>query len=99
MARRFLTAEEAEAMLPEGECVHTFYNLPDMLVGADWRREDVVAKLHEPGVLIELTGEKARSTGHGICVHPDADQYFQSDILFIETDEGKIKEWEDDHAE
>ena len=95
MSRKILTTDEAVTLLPEGDIIHTFYNLPTMLVGADWAIEEVLEKLNEKGIVIELTGEKARKTGHGMCVHPNEDQYYQSDILFIETDEAKIKRFEE----
>ena len=95
MSRKILTPAQAEALLPDGDLIHTFYNLAVMLVGADWLRDQVLDKLNETGVMIELTGEQARKTGHGMCVHPNKDQYYQSDILFIETDEEKIKRFEE----
>lgn len=94
MSRRILTFAEAVKLLPEGDTVHTFYNLPNMLVGADWSLAEVLKKLGEDGVRIELTGEKARETGHGMCVHPNKATYYQSDILFIETDPERLKEVE-----
>ena len=75
MSRRVLTDDEAVKLLPEGESIHTFYNLPTMLLGADWSRAEVLHKLREEGVLIELTGGKARETGHGMCVHPNKETY------------------------
>lgn len=95
MSRTILTPAQAEAILPDGDLIHTFYNLAAMLVGADWLRDQVLDKLNETGVMIELTGEQARKTGHGMCVHPNADHYYQSDILFIETDEEKVKRFEE----
>lgn len=99
MAKRFLTPEQAEFLLPDEESINTFYNLPVTLVGADWSREEVLAKIHDPDVLIEMTGEQARNMGHGMCVHPSAERYFQSQILFIETNEDKIKRFEEEHHE
>jgi hypothetical protein len=96
MSRRILTFAEAVKLLPEGDTVHTFYNLPNMLVGADWSLAEVLQKLGEEGVRIELTGEKARETGHGMCVHPNKETYYQSEILFIETDPVRLKEVEAD---
>lgn len=90
MSRRILTFAEAERLLPDGDSIHTFYNLPNQLVGADWSREDVLSAMAEEGVIIELTGKMARDTGHGMCVHPNKETYYQSDILFIETDRERL---------
>lgn len=94
MSKRILTFAEAVKLLPEGDTIHTFFNLPNILVGANWSIAEVLNKLGEEGVRIELTGEKARETGHGMCVHPNKDTYYQSDILFIETDPERLKEVE-----
>lgn len=91
MSRRILTFEEAERLLPDGDSIHTFYNLPNQLVGADWSREDVMSAMAAEGVMIELTGKMARDTGHGMCVHPNKETYYQSDILFIETDKERLE--------
>ena len=94
MSKRILTFAEAVKLLPEGDTIHTFFNLPNILVGANWSIAEVLNKLGEEGVRIELTGEKARETGHGMCVHPNKDTYYQSDILFIETDPERLKKVE-----
>jgi len=62
--RVFLTFEEAEKMLPDGDWVHTFRGGGNMMIGADWKREDVlsVMKTSKP----ELSGEMATSMGHGL---------------------------------
>ena len=88
-----LTYEEAVSLLPAGETVHTFINMPFGLCGADWSREDILDKLHKSEI-IQLTGEMARSMGHGMCAYNyDAKQ---SDILFIETDADKLAELDKD---
>lgn len=96
MSRKILSFVEAVKLLPEGDTVHTFYNLPNMLVGADWSIAEVLKKLGEEGVRIELTGGKAKETGHGMCVHPNKGTYYQSEILFIETDPEMLKKVEAD---
>lgn len=77
--------------MPEGDTVHTLYNLPGILVGADWSLAEVLHVLGAEGVRIELAGEKARETGHGMCVHPNKEKYYQSEILFIETDPDRLR--------
>ena len=90
--KRYLTYEEAVALLPDCEYVHTFYNHGFGLVGADWGREEILDKLRKSEV-IELTGEQARALGHGICAYAK-DAKYQSEILFIETDSEKLKKFD-----
>lgn len=75
--RTFYTAEEAEAMLPDGEKVHTFRGM----IGADWPRERIVEVLrkHRP----ERSGPMARGMGHGLYVCDDLGP------LFIQTRRGE----------
>lgn len=87
--KTYLTKEQAMSVLPEGDAVHTFMNPGFGLVGADWSREDIIEKIQRSDVLA-LTSEMARSMGHGMCVY-NSDAKYQSDILFIETDEEKLK--------
>lgn len=86
--RRFITVEEAIALLPEGDYIHTFYQMGSTLVGADWDRADILQKLTECDK-IEVAGDQARAMGHGLAVYR-SDAKWQSDILFIETDENKL---------
>lgn len=88
----FLTAEQAMSILPDRDSIHTFYNSASCLIGADWSRTDIVDKLRKSDV-IELTGELARRSGHGICAY-NKDTKFHDQILFIETDEEKLVEFE-----
>lgn len=57
-------------------------------MGADWSKEDITDKLRRSDI-IELTGPAARGMGHGMCVY-SKDTKWQSDILFIETDEERV---------
>lgn len=56
-----LTADEALAMLPEGETVHTVrgQHIP---IGADWSRADIVQAIRENQV--ELSGPITTAMGH-----------------------------------
>lgn len=92
MDRRYLTYDEAVSILPDGEYVHTFINGGFGLIGADWSREDILDKLSKSDV-IELTGKQARSMNHGMAAYNN-DAKYQSDILFIETNEEKLAELE-----
>ena len=88
--KKFISAEEAIALIPTGDTVHTFYNAPFGLIGADWDRKDVIETLNKADNLIELTGEAARSLDHGICVY-SKDCKDQNNILFINTDREKLE--------
>lgn len=84
----YITHEQAISVLPDGDLVHTFCNPGFGIIGADWRRTDIVDKLKASDI-IELTGPRARGMGHGICAY-SKDAKYQSDILFIETDEERV---------
>lgn len=86
--RKFITVEEAVDLLPKGDYIHTFFNMPFGLLGADWNREDVIDTL-KTSDKIELTGEQARGLGHGLAVYNN-DTKKQSEILFVETDMKKL---------
>ena len=86
--KTYLTKEQAISVLPDGETVHTFYNFGFGLVGADWERDDILDKI-EKSDIVELAGQGARGMGHGICAYNKGTKW-QSEILFIETDEKKL---------
>ena len=86
--KKYLTKEEAISVLPSGESIHTFYNPGFGLVGADWSREEIIDKIQKSD-FIEVTGNIARGMNHGICAYDKSAKY-QSEILFIETDESKL---------
>jgi hypothetical protein len=77
--RVFLTFEEAEKMLPDGEWVHTFRGGGMMMIGADWKRKDILDALKE--YKPELSGEMATSMGHGLVLED------KMGYLFIATRE------------
>ncbi len=56
----YLNYDEAVSLLPDGDDIHTFKNAPFGLIGADWSREDILNKLKEDDIIIQLTGEQAR---------------------------------------
>jgi len=76
-----LTPEQAEAMLPDGNYIHTFISSrPGMMLGADWERAEILKRFadkeQQPP---ELAGPMAQALDHGICV-------WQSDHwLFVQT--------------
>lgn len=85
--KKFLTAEQAISLLPEGKTIHTFYG-EVALIGAEWERQDVIDKLKSSDK-IEIAGEFARRMGHGLAVYNDNAEYL-SDVLFVETDRKKL---------
>lgn len=86
--KRYITADEAIALLPEKEYIHTFYNTPPMLCGADWDKQEVIDKL-KTADKIELAGEMARNMNHGLAVYNNNTK-MQSEILFVETEPAKL---------
>ena len=92
--RKFITVDEAINLLPEGDYIHTFFNMPFGLLGADWSREDVIDTF-KTSDKIELTGKQARGLGHGLAVYNN-DIKKQSEVLFVETDIKKLLSFDPD---
>lgn len=93
----YLNYDEAVSLLPNKEDIHTFYNAAFGLIGADWSRENILNKLKENDIVIELTGEQAKAMNHGMCAYSKNAKY-QSEILFIETDKEKLSAFEQVHV-
>ena len=75
----FITPEQAEKMLPEGEEVHTFRNNTFALIGADWGRDELLKHMEKYKDTLQLSGPTATSMDHGIVlIDPHG-------ALFIET--------------
>jgi hypothetical protein len=65
--REPLTFEQAEAMLPDGDTIHTYTNpAPFVLVGADWARAQVLAAIRKYGA--QKAGPVASASGHALCI-------------------------------
>jgi len=62
--RVYLTYEQAIAMLVDGDSIHAFRNTGNVLIGADWGRDDVLSVLRDGKP--ELAGVNATEFGHGI---------------------------------
>ena len=88
--KKYIDKDTAISLLPDKESIHTFYDMPFGLLGADWSRDDIVEKIRSSD-RIELAGPGARSTRHGLAVY-DSNTKWQSEILFIETDKNKLDE-------
>ena len=85
--KKYLNAEEAIALLPESEFIHTFYSIGMCLVGGDWDRADILQKLTEVD-RIEIAGDLARSMKHGLAAYNNGARL--EDVLFIETEKAKL---------
>lgn len=86
--RRFINADEAISLLPDGDEIHTTIQGGMMFIGADWSREDIIDKIQK-SERIEIAGPNARAMGHGLALY-DKNAKYQSDILFVETDKAKL---------
>jgi hypothetical protein len=85
--RKSLTYDEAVAMLPDGDTIHTFRNPAwGLLLGADWSREYILNAIEKHGC--ELTGGMAAGMNHGIWINDQKD----GGGLFIETKKGPSHE-------
>lgn len=77
--RKKLTVEQAEALLPDGDVLHTFRQPRDgILVGADWEKSRIIERFKTNGV--ELAGFTARSMNHGLASFDEALGW-----LYVET--------------
>lgn len=82
--RIVLTPEEAIAMLPEGELVHTFRNpSPGAMFGSDWSRASIEEEIRNAAYR-ELAGPIMTDMGHGLVLFPKSAKY-QGDLLFVAT--------------
>lgn len=86
--KRYLTAEEAISILPDGDEIHTQIQKGMMFIGADWSREDIIDKIQKSEIR-EITGPVARGMGHGLVLY-NRDAKYQSDLLFVETDAARL---------
>ena len=87
--KAYITAEQAMSVIPDNEYVHTFVQMGMALMGTDYRRDDLEEKMQSDEI-IELAGKTARSMHHGICIYSDKAKHM-SELLFVETDEEKLK--------
>lgn len=95
--RRYITADEAINLLPEGDHIHVFRQTPVALCGADCERQELIDKLKSADK-IEIAGEQIRSMGHGLAVYNDDIKYL-SEVLFVETDSGKLDAFDNPYTE
>lgn len=84
--KTLLTYEQAIAMLPDGEEIHTFRNFPMGLIGADWDREGLLEAIKTGSP--QIGGKTCRELGHGLVI------FTGDEPLFIETKKNAIEEFE-----
>jgi hypothetical protein len=63
--KELLTYDQAVALLPDGETVHTFMQAGPVLLGADWSRAAILDLLTATDCL-EVPGPEAQAMGHGL---------------------------------
>lgn len=63
-----LSYDEAAAMLPDGDRIHTFLDAGGALVGANWDRAEILELLETSGRR-EVTGPAAQGFGHGLAAY------------------------------
>jgi hypothetical protein len=88
MERRFIKKEDAVSLLNDGDSIHTFRNPNGILLGCDNSREYILQKIQENESTLELGGDACRSLNHGLVIEDE------SGLLFIETNEEKLKEFD-----
>ena len=62
-----LSYEEAVALLPDGDYIHTILD-GGILVGANWSRTEILDLLAR-SPRRDVTGPEAQSMGHGLCAY------------------------------
>lgn len=66
-ARQTISFDEAVALLPEGDTVHTFVQAAFGLLGADWPRQKILDALKD-AECIDVTGPMAPRMHHGLAI-------------------------------
>jgi hypothetical protein len=71
-----VSVEDAIAMLPEGEYVHTFRNpAAGMMIGCDWKRDAIIKAITESDHR-QLTGPAATAMKHGLVINEGRSMLF-----------------------
>ena len=64
--RIFLNRNKVDELLKPGEFVHTFVQAGPVLVGADWKRSELLEMVEKNTA--ELSGDQASSMHHGVVI-------------------------------
>lgn len=89
--RKLLTVEQAIALLPAGDEIHTFLDGGRILVGADWSRESVESLIRN-AESCEIGGPGCMNMGHGLVVLRKGGKK-HGDYVFVKHDEKAIKKY------
>lgn len=65
--KELLTLGEAIKRLPEGDMVHTFRQLGPVLIGANYKRNELIDAMWN-AVEIEVAGPAAQAMKHGLVI-------------------------------
>ena len=87
--RLIITAEQAEALFPQGEYIHNFANpAAGMMIGCDYERCNAIEAL-KSAKQIEIGGDQCKAMGHALVVWDSDSRY-----TFFATDPDKVSELE-----
>jgi hypothetical protein len=83
MKRQAVALDEAIRRIGPARDIHTFRTRPNILLGCDWDREEVIAYMRKHGV--EESGPIMSGMKHTLVANVEGD-----DPLFIETESGPL---------
>lgn len=91
----FLTPEQAESLLADGEYVHNFVSGGMMLIGCDYGRAAAI-KAFRNAKQIEIGGESCKRMSHPIAVFDANDHlsFFAADMAKVEAFEAAVAKQE-----
>jgi len=87
MEKKFITPEEAIALLNEGEFIHTYRNPAGMLIGCDIKRQDLIDRINANPEKLQIGGDACRQINHALVLE-------ENGYLFIETNAEKLNEFD-----
>ena len=91
----FLTAEQAESILVDGDNIHTFRSSTFTLIGADWSRKEIIKAIIQAHIRgadnLEIGGEQCKRMGHSLVIWTS-----DNNPLFVECDKVKSQKLEDE---
>ncbi len=85
MSRINITTEQAISLLQKTKMIHTFRSMSYTLVGAYWKRSELIKAIKNSEC--EIGGDQCKRMGHGLVVHIGGP-------LFVEVPKDKIEELE-----
>ena len=94
--KTFLNPDEAISILKDEDQIHTFRTAGNILLGADWDRDELIEEIRKAEVR-EIAGQNAQAMKHGLCIYSMKDGKMV-DCLFVETDMDKLAALEKEKA-